>query len=65
MHEHARFFGQGNYALYSILRNTVNRIGNSYIVQGSGGRMSDAWRHSFGGRGGSSGKIVCHFKVQF
>ena len=24
-------------------------------MHGSGGRGSDAWRHSFGGRGGSSG----------
>ena len=46
-----RFFGHNS--LSSILRNTVNRIGNSYIVHGSGGRGSDAWRHSFGGRGGS------------
>ena len=47
-----RFFGSSN--LSSILRNTVNRIGNSYLVHGSGGR-SDSWRHTFGGRGGSGG----------
>ena len=52
---HERLFGHNSSALSSILRNTVNRIGSSYIVHGSGGRGSDAWRHSFGGRGGSSG----------
>merc|ERR1719483_1882435 len=52
---HERFFGHNSSALSSILRNTVNRIGSSYIVHGSGGRGSDAWRHSFGGRGASAG----------
>jgi hypothetical protein len=42
---HERFFGHNSSALSSILRNTVNRIGSSYIVHGSGGRGSDAWRH--------------------
>ena len=50
-----RFFGNSN--LSSILRNTVNRIGSSYFVHGSGGGRSDSWRHTFGGRqaGGPGG----------
>ena len=49
---HERFFNHGGSALSSILRNTVNRIGNSYVVQGG---RSDTWRHAFGGRGGAGG----------
>ena len=50
-----RFFGNSN--LSSILRNTVNRIGSSYFVHGTGGGRSDSWRHTFGGRqaGGPGG----------
>ena len=49
---HERFFSHGGSALSSILRNTVNRMGNSYVVQGG---RSDSWRHAFGGRGGAGG----------
>lgn len=61
---HERFFNHHNgSALSSILRNTVNRIGSSYVVHGGGGaggggggaggggRSRDTWRHAFGGPG--------------
>lgn len=54
-----RFFSHNSSALSSILRNTVNRINSSYIVSGSRGG-TDPWRHSFGGRGGSSGLGAHH-----
>ncbi len=52
---HERFYGHSSSTLSSILRNSVNRMGSSYIVHGNRGG-SDTWRHSFGARGpGGSG----------
>lgn len=50
---HDRFFSHGGSALSSILRNTVHRMGSSYVIQGSGGRGSNSWSNPFASRGGS------------
>ena len=52
---HERFFGHSNAAITSILRNTVNRMGNQYVIGGIHGMSRDAWRtHPLGGRAGAT-----------
>ena len=44
---HERFFSHGGSALSSILRNTVNRMGNSYVVQGLLFRFHEKFKFKF------------------